>query len=202
MLLIHNAVYVASEEGRFYVTVNLKGCELTDTIQVSIMNPYLLILEHDTIICTNNKLTLHATAFPESIYLWNTGSQAPELTVDHAGSYTVYANNVCGTFSDSVKIETNSCDCKTFIPTAFSPNSDGNNDLFEVRMDCLKMVVFEFSIYNRYGQQLFQSNISTKGWDGYFNGQPADVGTYFFYLRYKTNTGDIMEKKGDLNLIR
>lgn len=198
----HTAVYVVSEEGSFYVTVNLKGCELTDTIKVSEMNPYLHILERDTIICTNSKITLHATAFPESIYLWNTGSQASELTVEHAGSYTVYANNVCGTFSDSVKIETVSCDCKIFIPTAFSPNGDGINDLYEVRMDCLKLILFDCSIYNRYGQLLFQSNISTKGWDGYFNGQPADVGNYFFYLRYQTDTGDIIVKKGDINLIR
>src|SRR5689334_24403478 len=59
---------------------SLKGCKLTDTIKVSEMNPYLHILEQDTLICTNSKITLHATAFPESIYLWNTGSQAPELT--------------------------------------------------------------------------------------------------------------------------
>lgn len=198
----HNAIYVVSDEGRYYVTVHLNECELTDTIQVSMLNPYLLIQEHDTLICTSSKMTLHAIAFPESIYLWNTGSQAAELIVDHAGNYIVYANNVCGTFSDSVKIETVSCDCKTFIPTAFSPNTDGKNDLFEIRMNCLNLILFELSIYNRYGQQLFHSNTNTKGWDGYFNDQPADVGTYFFSLRYKTNTGDIIERKGDLSLIR
>jgi gliding motility-associated-like protein len=198
----HTAVYVVSEEGHFYVTVNLKGCELTDTIQVSVMNPYLEIMEKDTLICTDGKITLHAIAFPQSIYLWNNGSLASEITADHAGNYVVYANNACGTFSDSVKIETVSCDCKTFIPTAFSPNGDGKNDLYEIRMDCLKLILFDCSIYNRYGQQLFHSDVSTKGWDGYFNGQPADAGTYFFYLRYKTDTGDIIEKKGDIILIR
>ena len=198
----HNPIYVVSDEGRFYATVSLKGCELADTIRVSIMSPYLQIKEHDTLICLDSKITLHTIAFPESIYLWNNGSQAPEITADHAGNYTVYAKNVCGTFSDSIKIETVSCDCKTFIPTAFSPNGDGKNDLFEVRMDCLKMILFDFTVYNRYGQQLFQSNINTKGWDGYFNGQPLDAGTYFFYLRYKTDTGDIIVKKGDINLIR
>ncbi|MFA6060243.1 MAG: gliding motility-associated C-terminal domain-containing protein [Taibaiella sp.] len=198
----HNAIYAVSDEGDYYVTIDMKGCELTDTIQVSIMNPYVQILEHDTLICNDSKITLHAIAFPQSIYLWNTGSLASELTVEHAGNYTVYANNACGTFSDSVKIETVSCDCKIFIPTAFSPNGDGKNDLFEVRMECLKLILFDCSIYNRYGQQLFQSNVSTRGWDGYINGQPADVGTYFFYLRYKTDTGDIIVKKGDISLIR
>jgi gliding motility-associated-like protein len=58
------------------------------------------------------------------------------------------------------------------------------------------------SIYNRYGQRIFQTNSLDKGWDGTYSGQPSDIGTYFFYIKFKGPRGDDFEKKGDIILLR
>ena len=65
--------------------------------------------------------------------------------------------------------------------------------------------IFQLSIYNRYGEKFFYSTNPTVGWNGEYKGKTADVGTYFYYIQYKskTNAGNaIMELKGDLALLR
>ena len=69
------------------------------------------------------------------------------------------------------------------------------------------MSILIFSIYNRFGQVVYSaSNTSDidKGWDGKFNGIPADLGTYYYYIKIACgNKGDhIKEFKGDVTLIR
>lgn len=195
-------IYSAASAGDYYATVNIKGCVLTDTINVSLFNPFARILEHDTSVCHDVSVALHAISFPEAIYLWNDGSTQQQLLARTPGTYTVYAKNVCGLFIDSVRIKTINCDCRVLVPNAFSPNNDGINDRYEIRADCSNLLTFEMYIYNRYGQQVFQSSNINTGWDGTFKGSPADAGTYFFYLKYKASDTEGVERKGSIDLIR
>jgi gliding motility-associated-like protein len=195
-------IYATAAAGDYYATVNIKGCQLTDTINISLFNPYANILEHDTVVCHDVSVLLHAISFPDAIYLWNDGSTNQQLMAKAPGTYTVYAKNVCGLFIDSVRIRSVNCDCKILVPNAFSPNGDGNNDRYEIRADCSKLITFELYIYNRYGQQVFQSSNINTSWDGQFKGAPADAGTYFFYLKYKASDAEAIERKGSIDLIR
>jgi gliding motility-associated-like protein len=93
--------------------------------------------------------------------------------------------------------------CKgAFIPSAFSPNGDGKNDIFMAHLPS-NLELKEFFINNRYGQQVFSTTEKGIGWIGVYNGRDADVAVYFYYLRYFCPT-DNQEYilKGDVTLIR
>lgn len=94
-----------------------------------------------------------------------------------------------------------SCGCeKYFIPNAFSPNGDGENDFFEFYGGCFKD--FYFSIHNRWGEKVFETENPRDKWDGYFNGKPQSLGVYVYYLRGTTFNNVQHKKKGSITLIR
>ena len=138
-------------------------------------------------------------------YLWNTtpALTTPALTGLPNGSYSVLvtdANNCIG--EATADIVYNDC-CKPFIPSAFTPNGDGHNDVFHIRFKG-DITLLEFSIYNRFGQQVFTTTNVDEGWDGKFAGNFQDIGTYFYYVKMICgNRNDhVLELKGDVTLIR
>lgn len=187
--------------GTYSVKVNQQGCIDSDTIVVTEFEPSLNIPQEDTSICDDETITLQAVANPISNYLWSNGSTQENIVVGTPGTYRVTATNACGTFTDSVKIQMENCNCKPFIPNAFSPNGDQQNDVFKAHIACTT-TNFSMSIYNRYGQRIFQTMSPDKGWDGTFNDQPSDIGTYFFYIKFKGPRGEDFEQKGDIILLR
>ncbi|MFZ1527501.1 MAG: gliding motility-associated C-terminal domain-containing protein [Ferruginibacter sp.] len=86
------------------------------------------------------------------------------------------------------------------IPTAFTPDADGRNDIFKpipsgiVKTD-------RFRVFNRWGQLLFETNEWLKGWDGRFQGRKQPAGTYVWDIRGKDRNGKIIEKRGTVILI-
>lgn len=109
---------------------------------------------------------------------------------------TVVSNNGCGIATDDVRLEAID---KLFIPTGFTPNSDGLNDEWEI-------VTFEdyengvAEVYNRYGQLVYRGyGKDYQPWDGTFKGQPCSPGVYV-YLVNLHNGKPVL--KGTLNLIR
>jgi gliding motility-associated-like protein len=196
-----NATLDVSQAGTYYVTGSFKGCIVSDTILISVTEPELYIVENDTTICNDQPLTLHAQANPVSTYSWSNGDNDAQTIATTAGTYTVTATNECGTYQDSVQIQVQNCDCKIFAPNVFSPNGDSKNDTYGIQLAC-QPSSYSLSIYNRYGQRIFQTTSPTTTWDGTFNGQRLDAGTYFYYITFKSPTGIETEKKGDIMLIR
>lgn len=100
-------------------------------------------------------------------------------------------------YNDSVTIHVTNA----MLPNAFSPNGDGVNDRFRLAIMDERVRLKDFSVYNRYGQRVFFTRDVEEGWDGNFEGKPADISTYFYYVRYiigvKTYT-----LKGDVTLLR
>ena len=99
-------------------------------------------------------------------------------------------------------------DCGLFIPTAFSPNEDGNNDYFCFFGDASKVdKVLDFKVFNRWGILVFndnsiQINNETTGWDGKFKGKDLDIGIYIYYLKVQLKDGTAIEEKGGVTLLR
>ena len=123
-----------------------------------------------------------------------------------AGNYTVIIKDGsdCRT---SIQAEVGR-DCGLYIPTVFSPNNDGTNDLFTFFGDASKVdKVLDFRVFNRWGNLLFndntvQINNINSGWDGKFKGREVESGTYVFYLRVQLKDGTTLEEKGDVTLLR
>ena len=89
------------------------------------------------------------------------------------------------------------------LPSAFSPNGDGLNDLFRIITDNPNIVLLDLSVYNRWGERIFSTESKHIGWDGTHKGMPMEIGTYFWSIRYKVlGSHEVHSQKGDVTLIR
>jgi gliding motility-associated-like protein len=158
-------------------------------------------LGNDTTLCPAKSIILTAGTSPSLKYLWSTGQATPAIqfaALQTAQIKVSVTNDIC-TISDSVFIKVLPS-CNIYIPNAFTPNRDGNNDYFKVlNADLTKNFILE--IYNRYGQKIFVSNNPLAGWDGTFRGTPSPSGTYIWTLRY-IDAGEQILRKGTTLLIR
>ncbi|MBL7882981.1 MAG: CotH kinase family protein, partial [Bacteroidia bacterium] len=85
------------------------------------------------------------------------------------------------------------------IPTAFSPNNDGVNDMLFVLGSVSDI---DFAVYNRWGQMVFRTTDRAVGWDGTFNGQKLNPGVFAYRLSGKLPDGTQIERKGNITLVR
>jgi len=83
-----------------------------------------------------------------------------------------------------------------YIPSVFSPDGDNTNDVFYIKGKGFDELSFE--IYNRWGQQVFQSDELNNGWDGTYQNQPSPIGTYVYQLKIE----GLITKAGTITLIR
>lgn len=86
-----------------------------------------------------------------------------------------------------------------YIPNSFTPNNDGLNDVFYVYGIGIKN--YSLSIYNRWGEKIFYSNDQSKGWNGLYNNEKCEIGTYVYHLEYDKPNGRHIVKTGNVNLI-
>lgn len=89
---------------------------------------------------------------------------------------------------------------RLFVPDAFSPNGDSINDTFSVQGIFIKS--FKMTVFNRWGVPLFRTDAAEPGWDGTFNGQPADAGSYSYTIQAEDFRGESFVKRGSFLLLR
>ena len=85
------------------------------------------------------------------------------------------------------------------MPSGFTPNSDGTNDLFTVRGNCIKEL--DFKVYDRWGELVFQTSDQNTGWDGTYKSKPAIAGVYVYYISAVVK-GSTINLQGNTTLIR
>ncbi|HEY5370620.1 MAG TPA: PKD domain-containing protein [Hanamia sp.] len=88
-----------------------------------------------------------------------------------------------------------------FVPTAFTPNNDGLNDVIAPYLVGIKTLYY-FTIYNRWGQKVFSTDQMNKGWDGKFNGRIIENSSYVWLLKALDVTGRVYNLKGTFVLIK
>jgi gliding motility-associated-like protein len=86
------------------------------------------------------------------------------------------------------------------VPNAFSPNNDGVNDVF-IPLN-YGLLNYEFRIYNRWGELIFETNDTTKGWDGYYNGVEQELDVYVYVVSGNGEDGVHYSKQGNFTLVR
>ncbi len=92
--------------------------------------------------------------------------------------------------------------CESYFPTAFTPNKDGKNDQFK-GLNLGFANEYYFSVYNRWGQKIFETADYTKGWDGTFNGKPQPNDIYIWLCTFKKPGSQLKSNlKGTVLLIR
>ena len=91
---------------------------------------------------------------------------------------------------------------KLDFPNAFSPNGDGINDVYKAKEGYQSIVEFHATIFNRWGQKLYEWNNPAGGWDGKSQGKDAKDGVYFVVVKAKGADGRKFNIKKDVNLLR
>lgn len=88
-----------------------------------------------------------------------------------------------------------------FVPNMFSPNSDGINDKICAMSNCVQELTWD--IFNRWGELVFRADETVKCWDGNArNGQPVQAGVYVYKLRAVMTDGEVIEKSGNITVVR
>ncbi len=101
---------------------------------------------------------------------------------------------------DSVKVSIFDFETTFFVPNIFSPNNDQLNDVLYVRGKGIKEL--QFIVYDRWGKEVFSTTSQENGWDGKFNGKELNPATFIYYIKVKTYDGKIIEKKGNVTLVK
>jgi gliding motility-associated-like protein len=114
----------------------------------------------------------------------------------------VKVSNINGCFAyDTIKITVFQTEPDIFVPTVFTPNADGSNDILIPTPVGLKSYNY-FEIYNRWGNKMYYTTQLKQGWDGTYKGLPQITDTYVWQVRGTDYTGKIVYKKGTVILLR
>jgi len=208
-----NATAIAQNGASLQVQVtNQFGCSTTLRTQVNIVDlaSKVKVTADKTTITVGESATIRVENCPDCTYSWTpptglnttTGSTVVASPTDTT-TYTVKVTS--GKCTEEFKITINvtgpyCVEPYIFVPTAFTPNNDGANDILYVRGRGIEKMTF--IIYNRWGQKMFETSNPKEGWDGTFRGKklPADV--YGFYLLANCIDGTVYRKQGNVTLIR
>ena len=139
--------------------------------------------------------------------------QDTEYTFTKAGSHSVvlYATFVQGNdtisytddyWADAQPLTVNISESRLEFPNAFSPNGDDINDIYKAKEGWQSIVEFKATIYNRWGQKLYEWTDPNGGWDGTFNGHDVKQGVYYVNVEAKGADGRKYHIRRDVNLLR
>ena len=139
--------------------------------------------------------------------------QDTEYTFNSAGSHRIvlYATFVNGNdrieytqeyWDETGPIRVTISESKLEMPNAFSPNGDGINDIYKAKSGYQSITEFHASIFNRWGQKLYEWNDPAGGWDGTYKGKDVKQGVYFVLVKAKGADGREYNIKRDVNLLR
>ena len=195
---------------RYIVEVrDVLGCPKPafDTINVTVAQIMADAGPGDTSIVLGQPLQL--TASGSTFYSWIPVTWLNNPTILNPISmpqdnieYVVKVSNAQGCFDlDSINVKVFKIDPDLLVPTGFSPDGDGNNDVFRPILIGMKSLDL-FKVYNRWGQLVYSTTQAGAGWDGKFGGAPQSAGSFVWFAEGTNYLGKKINKKGSVILIR
>ncbi len=201
--------------GSYTVTATWACGQSTARLTVQTVAPLPHIaLGRDTVSCLRGRFVPVVLSAPQGLpnYVWSTGETTRNIVARSPQVYSVASENLCGAVEGSIDIQ--GCAPVVYIPNAFSPNDDGNNDVFAVYTTDAVVRIRSMQIFDRWGQLVFMgenfaptlggsnSSIKQSGWDGTFRGQPAAQDVYVYLIDAEFADGTVQQYKGDVTLLR
>ena len=196
--------------------INDSGCVFKDTVlvEVSKINPQNVTASAmDDSVLFGFSTVINATPPTGFLYSWtpkedianpdeSSSEAAPQQTTTYTLLVTDPQNGTCS-YKDEVTIVVYEINCgepDIFIPNAFSPNSDGENDAYQITGKVIQTI--ELQIYNRWGELVFETTDLNESWDGKFNGKPVDPNVFVYQLKATCIDNKEFIKKGNITVIR
>ncbi len=188
------------------------GCPkpVTDTLIVTVIPPITANAGRDTIAVVGQPVQLEASGSERYNWSPETGLNDPSIynpiaTIGAGVDSVIYKVRVSdshGCFGDDfLVIRVMKTGPEIFVPNAFTPNSDGKNDVLKPMTVGITSLHF-FKVFNRWGQLLFSTTTIGKGWDGRYNGQEQASGAYVYEAEGADFRGVKILRKGTVVLIR
>lgn len=183
-----------------------------DSVRVNVI-PFITVnAGRDTVVVADQPLQLHASASGGTTYQWtptigvsNPNIPNPVITLGEdidSIRYRVRVGDAGGCFGeDEIMVRVFKGHSDLLVPSAFTPNGDGRNDLLLAIGPGIQELQY-FNIYNRWGQLIYQTRDLTRGWDGSYKGVKQPPGTYVYMAQGIDYLGKTIFRKGTVVLIR
>ncbi|MBC7536714.1 MAG: PKD domain-containing protein [Ferruginibacter sp.] len=199
-----------TKEGYYPLTLigkSAQGCSDTIHRPFSIYKNHAFA-GHDTIVAMNQAVQLNAGVGQDDQYNWspsiglnNSQISNPVAILDRDQLYELNSVSVYGCDSRSKIFIKRYKGPELYIPTAFTPNADGTNDVLYVFPVGIK-TFHSFSVYNRVGVCMFSTKNYLRGWDGSYKGKGTDPGNYVVIANAVDFKGKTISKKLNVLLLR
>jgi gliding motility-associated-like protein len=201
---IDGITYTASTNTPIFTLTSATGCDSVVTLNLTIFEGDPPLPSFDVIaqLCIGDSVLIGPTDGITDSIVWSDGFLGTPRYVSEPGEYTISFIGVCENRTISIFVEDQSCeDCVAYIPNAFTPNSDGSNDVFFPITQCA-FEEYDLVIFNRWGKLIYKSTNQNEKWDGKHNGVDCEIEVYSYLLTYKIESQIKKQKKGVVTLIR
>lgn len=189
-------------------------CADTSSRTINLDNAFKASFEATSIACPGDPVIFNNKSSGDiASWLWNFGNgltsslktPGPQLFDPPGNTFDLpirlVAENNHGCFDTALQFVKIVNNCSILVPNSFTPNGDGLND-YLYPINAYKALNLYFRVYTRSGQIVFETTDWTRKWDGRFKGQPADVGTYVWELKYTDKeSGKAVLRKGSTILL-
>jgi gliding motility-associated-like protein len=198
--------YIADTSQNLVTLYIPRRCDtLKDSLPLSWIDPALLPPSYtvDSSYCKQAagavKLTLTNKTDYLS-YLWK-GDSLPYIFVNTLGTTKFFAKNLC--YERYFDIPPYTCPLDPIgLPQAFSPNGDNLNDSWGLQ-GAKNIILYNLSIFNRWGEKIFETTDPNVQWNGSYRGEPAPLGSYQYYIDYEyTPQGIRKTHRGEVTVVR
>jgi len=189
------------------------GCIVEDSayVFVSYINPGLVQASVvPPIVNPGTTVSLFGSPSGYPIYQWlpstgvlNSNAQNTQATVNVTTVFTLIVSDGVCSVSDTAEVKVYEIICElpyVYVPNAFSPNNDGNNDVLYVRGLFVEKMLFR--VFDRWGELVFESTDVNYGWNGIYQGRKLDPDVYDFYLQVTCYGGLEKITKGNVTLMK
>jgi gliding motility-associated-like protein len=204
-----NSQYNLNDNTYYIQSIDTIGCYADTTIRVYADDDLKVEVTPREASCAGlgddgSATAINIQGYPPFTYFWS-GNSSTNLDNVYPLNYGLQSIIIqdslgCRDTTEFV-VPYNPC-CEVNIPNAFTPNGDNNNDDFKAVLYGYITLV-DFQIFDRWGNMVFQTKDPKKGWDGNYKGTKSDLGTYFYFYKYKCRLKQEIEMfKGDVILIR
>ena len=185
----------------------------SDSTTVIVTPPLKVLVSPDTVVFVGQPVQLFSLGPADnagSSYLWTpaTGLSSPRIQAPIATlnapeeiDYTVRITTSVGCSGTATVVVKAMSVSDIFVPNAFSPNNDGHNDVLRPIMPGIKTFQY-FTIFDRWGRQVFTTSNAGVGWNGTLNGQVMETGVYVWMAMGLDISGKVVQRKGTVLLVR
>ena len=196
--------------GSYSVTVtDANGCTQTASYDITQPEPILVTIQPEYEVLLGNTVVLNPTysGGDPLFFEWDPSSFLSDATIDTPTARPFVTTTYTITVSDTNQCEATASttvlvndSIKIYIPNIFSPNADGINDFFLPYANAIKNIYF--TVFNRWGEKVFESKDASFGWDGNYKGKLASEGVYTYYIQFTFLNFTQQKKKGSVTLVR